>query len=113
MIALEAGYRAVQSTPIISRSGVFFGVLSTHFPAPHRPSDSEMLAMRALAEITADAIIRQRIEAKGTAGCSLTSTEKVARQISRGYEAVAESYDLLRQVARRLAREQGRPDRSR
>ena len=35
-IALKSGFRAVQSTPLISSSGAFVGVLSTHFPAAHR-----------------------------------------------------------------------------
>ncbi len=34
-VAAEAGYRAVQSTPLISRSGVLVGILSVHFREPH------------------------------------------------------------------------------
>ncbi len=41
-IAARAGYRAVQSTPLISRDGRPLGMLSTHFAAPHRPSDQEL-----------------------------------------------------------------------
>ena len=33
-----AGYRSVQSTPIVSREGPRLGVLSTHWVLPHRPS---------------------------------------------------------------------------
>jgi hypothetical protein len=61
--------------------------------------------MKTLGEMTADAMTRQRIEAKETDGRSLTNVERVARQISRGHEAAANSYELLRQVTRRLARE--------
>ena len=37
-VARAAGYRAVQSTPIMSRDGRRLGMISTHFRAPHRPS---------------------------------------------------------------------------
>ena len=40
--AAEAGFRAVQSTPLISHSGELLGMLSTHFRRPHRPSDNEL-----------------------------------------------------------------------
>src|SRR5262249_27228480 len=90
-IALEADYRGVQSTPLISSSGAFVGVLSTHFPAAHRPSDSETQAVMVLGTMTADAIIRQRVS-------SITGPEKVAEQIRRGCEAVQSSQKLLRKV---------------
>jgi len=34
-----AGFRAVHSTPLISRAGRLVGVLSTHFRSPRKPSD--------------------------------------------------------------------------
>jgi PAS domain S-box-containing protein len=37
--ARKAGYRAVHSTPMISRTGKMIGVLSTHSRYPRRPSD--------------------------------------------------------------------------
>jgi GAF domain-containing protein len=37
-IAHEAGYRSVISTPIVTSWGHVVGVISTHFPKPHRPS---------------------------------------------------------------------------
>jgi PAS domain S-box-containing protein len=36
-IAANAGFRAVQSTPLFSRSGEPLGMISTHFRRPHRP----------------------------------------------------------------------------
>jgi len=36
--AREAGFRAVHSTPLITRGGKAIGVLSTHFRGPYRPS---------------------------------------------------------------------------
>ena len=40
-IAAAAGFRAVQSTPLISRWGTVLGVLSTHFRTPRRFSPRE------------------------------------------------------------------------
>jgi GAF domain-containing protein len=39
-IAHEAGYRSVISTPIRTSWGHVVGIISTHFPKPHRPSAS-------------------------------------------------------------------------
>jgi PAS domain S-box-containing protein len=41
-IAAAAGFRAVQSTPLFSRSGQPLGVISTHFRSPRRPSEREL-----------------------------------------------------------------------
>src|SRR6267378_1874273 len=41
-IAASAGFRAVQSTPLFSRSGEPLGMISTHFRQPHRPSDRDL-----------------------------------------------------------------------
>src|SRR5215468_475093 len=46
-VVSRAGIRAVQSTPIISSSGAFLGVMSTHFAAPHRPTRIDDRAARA------------------------------------------------------------------
>jgi PAS domain S-box-containing protein len=37
-VAKAAGYRSVQSTPLVSRDGRRLGLLSTHWVLPHRPS---------------------------------------------------------------------------
>ncbi len=41
-IAATAGYRAVQSTPLLNRQGEILGILSTHFQQPHCPSEREL-----------------------------------------------------------------------
>lgn len=41
-IAAASGFRAVQSTPIVDPAGGLHGVISTHFPRPHRPSSVQM-----------------------------------------------------------------------
>jgi len=45
-IAAEAGYRAVQSSPLVATDGRMFGVLSTHFAEPHRPSQFHLSMAR-------------------------------------------------------------------
>ena len=59
-IAERAGFRSVQSTPIISSSGAPFGIVSTHFPTPHQPTEDEMNSVRSFANLAARAIIRLR-----------------------------------------------------
>jgi GAF domain-containing protein len=41
-IAAAAGYRAVQSTPLLTSGGIVLGVVSTHFTVPHTPTWIEM-----------------------------------------------------------------------
>jgi DNA-binding NarL/FixJ family response regulator len=41
-IAREAGYRSVQSTPLIGGDGKILGMLSTHWRSVHRPSESSL-----------------------------------------------------------------------
>jgi two-component system CheB/CheR fusion protein len=41
-IAAAAGFRAVQSTPLINRQGELLGILSTQFRQPHRPTEREL-----------------------------------------------------------------------
>lgn len=51
--ALAAGYRAVQSTPMIDDNGQVVGVLSTHFPTPQSLTNK---ACRRLDAIARDAM---------------------------------------------------------
>lgn len=41
-IAAASGFRAAQSTPIVSPSGRLLGMLSTHFRRPHRPTRRQL-----------------------------------------------------------------------
>ena len=49
----KASARAVQSTPLVSSSGQFLGMLSTHFDHPHRPAANELALVDLIAEHTA------------------------------------------------------------
>jgi PAS domain S-box-containing protein len=62
-VLLEAGVRAVHSTPLLSSVGGLIGMLSIHFPKPHRASKHELRFMDLLARQAADYIERKRGEA--------------------------------------------------
>jgi PAS domain S-box-containing protein len=61
-IAASAGYRAVQSTPLLSRSGELLGMLSTHFHQPHRPTERDMRVLDLYTRQVADLIERKQAE---------------------------------------------------
>lgn len=83
-IACRAGFRAVQSTPIVSSSGALIGVLSTHFPSPHRPSERTMAALKDLAQLAANTIILRR-----------STMSDVNFTIERSRQALADSYRVM------------------
>jgi PAS domain S-box-containing protein len=64
--AHAAGYRAVQSTPLIGRDGKPLGILSTHFKAPHRPSEHELQLLDLYARQAVDFMERVRAEDRQT-----------------------------------------------
>ena len=61
-IQLKAGVRAVQSTPLVSRSGKPLGMFSTHYKTPHRPDDRALRLLDLLARQAADIIERAQAE---------------------------------------------------
>jgi GAF domain-containing protein len=56
-VAALAGFRAVQSTPIVSSEGKIVGVISTHFREPHTPTRLETRIVRLYGRSLADALI--------------------------------------------------------
>ena len=59
----RSNIRAVQSTPLVSRSGQLLGMISTHWREPHRPTERALLRLDVLARQAADLIERGRVEA--------------------------------------------------
>lgn len=57
-VANQAGYRAVQSTPLFSRDGKPLGMLSTHFRSPHVSAERELRILDLYARQAADFIER-------------------------------------------------------
>src|SRR5262249_50688945 len=53
---LKAGARAVQSTPLVSRSGKPLGMFSTHYRKPQRPDEDTLRLLDLLARQAADII---------------------------------------------------------
>ncbi|MEZ4598496.1 MAG: GAF domain-containing protein [Syntrophotaleaceae bacterium] len=58
----KTGIRAIQCTPLVSRSGAFLGMIATHWSQPHDPLESELGALDILARQTADLLDRYRAE---------------------------------------------------
>jgi PAS domain S-box-containing protein len=61
-VAALAGYRAVQSTPLISRDGEFLGALLTHLRQPRDFSTREVRVLDLYSKQAVDAIMRARVE---------------------------------------------------
>jgi signal transduction histidine kinase/CheY-like chemotaxis protein len=61
-VMLAANARAVQSTPLVSRSGRILGMFSTHYRMPCRPTDHELRLLDVLARQTADLLERKQAE---------------------------------------------------
>ena len=59
---LGSGLRAIQSTPLLSRSGVLMGVFSTHWRTVHAPSDRDLRLLDILARQAADLLERMLTE---------------------------------------------------
>jgi GAF domain-containing protein len=69
-IAAASGFRAVVSTPLITDAGLV-GVVSTHFPRPHRPTADELRSLQQLGRIAGLALSRfpaRELTALATAG---------------------------------------------
>jgi PAS domain S-box-containing protein len=60
MAASTAGYRAVQSTPLVGRDGRTIGVLSTHYAAVHSPSERDLRMLDLYARQAADFVESSR-----------------------------------------------------
>ena len=61
-VLLDAGVRAVQSTPLLGSGGTVLGMISTHYCVPHRQGEREFRFMDLLARQAADYLERKQIE---------------------------------------------------
>ncbi len=58
----QTAIRAVQSTPLLSRTGQIVGMISTHWREQHAPSERDLQTFDVLARQAADLIERRRTE---------------------------------------------------
>jgi len=77
-MALAAGFRAVQSTPIMGRNGVPLAIMSTHFCNAHRPSEQELRILDLYARKAADFIEHHQ-------------SDEVLRQSKERYKGIYEN----------------------
>jgi PAS domain S-box-containing protein len=61
-IARAAGFRAVQSTPVLDSAGAPLAMISTHFREPHQPQPQELRRLDLYARAIGDFIQRCRFE---------------------------------------------------
>jgi PAS domain S-box-containing protein len=78
-----SGIRAVHSTPLLSRSGLLLGMISTHWREPHQPSERALRLLDVLVRQAADLIERSKAEA------ALRESEEQFRQLA----SIVESSD--------------------
>ncbi len=78
-IADRAGFRAVQSTPLISSSSALVGMVSTHFSATHAPTDQELASLQEAGRRAADLIIAQRAHRRRMSGSSLATQREMEK----------------------------------
>jgi PAS domain S-box-containing protein len=84
-LARRAGFRAVHSTPLITRDGRVLGVLSVHFAAPRYPTPFEIQLSDLYARQTADFIEQVRIKRR------LRESEHTAREIEARFRSILEN----------------------
>ncbi|MCI3953342.1 MAG: hypothetical protein K0R53_2842 [Burkholderiales bacterium] len=77
-LARAAGFRAVQSTPLVGHDGKIVGIVSTHFRSAHRASEQELRKLDLYARQACDFIERWR-------------ADEVLRASEERYRAVVEN----------------------
>lgn len=99
-IALAEGIRAIQSTPLVTRSSGLVGVLSTQFRQPHRPTEHQLRLFDVLAWTAADFVERhwavQALE-QLSAGLEQQVQERTA-QLHESTEALQKHLAQLQQA---------------
>jgi signal transduction histidine kinase/CheY-like chemotaxis protein len=89
--------RAVQSTPLVSRSGRQLGMLSNHWRRPHQPSERDLRLLDVLARQAADLIERTQNEA----ALQLANTELEQRVAERTARLEQQALQLQHEMAER------------
>ncbi|RJQ62469.1 MAG: response regulator [Desulfobacteraceae bacterium] len=103
---IETGILAVQTTPLISRSGTVLGMFSTHWREPHELSERELRMLDVLARQAADLIERsQTLESvkslNETLEQQVAERTKLAEDRAKQLQAMVSELTLTEQRERR------------
>ncbi|MGI4871175.1 MAG: CheR family methyltransferase [Janthinobacterium lividum] len=99
-VALAAGIRATQSTPLVTRVSGVVGVLSNQFRQPHRPTEHQLKLLDLLAWTAADFVERHRaIQAleQLSAGLEQQVQERTA-QLNQSTETLQRNLAILQRA---------------
>jgi PAS domain S-box-containing protein len=91
--ATAAGFRAVQSTPLLSRTGRVLGVLSTHYVQPHTPSERDLRLLDVCAQQASDYIDRRRFDEQISS--SLLARESSERRYQQLFNSIDEGFGIV------------------
>jgi PAS domain S-box-containing protein len=107
-IQLRAGVRAVQSTPLVSRSGRPVGMFSTYYKIPHRPNERTLRFLDLLARQAADIIDRaQGDDALKKAHDELDlRVQERTTELQQAYNRLKEETEQREQVEQQLRQAQ-------
>ena len=92
-VLLAAGVRALQSTPLLDRAGRFLGLISTHYRAPRRFAETELVWLDMLARHAADVIERQRADE-----LLARSHEELERRVTERTKWLTLMHDVTRAI---------------
>jgi signal transduction histidine kinase/ActR/RegA family two-component response regulator len=87
----QSGIRAMQSTPLTSRSGCTLGMISTHWRHPHQPAEHELRLLDVLARQATDLIERSHAE-----GALRTLNAALEQRVNERTTALEQAHDDLR-----------------
>jgi len=96
-IAASVGFRAVQSTPLLSRGGAILGMLSTHFRRPHRPSLRDLRFTDLYARHAAE--ILERKQAQQLLQMTQMELARVSRLTTMGELAASIAHEVNQPLA--------------
>jgi signal transduction histidine kinase len=91
----DAGISAMQSTPLISRSGTLVGMISTHWRHSYHPTDSELENFDILARQAADALERTQAERAIRQNEAWLAAQKESLQAALNGEPLEQSLGAL------------------